>query len=114
MKMTGAEFKAWQNSDWGDGYWEEYELSINGDVVQDFDLDKINDTDKIVVNGGIVFMTQEDRDGVSATTHFNRWKKSMTVAFLSVQVAKEDVPALQEVLAQFANGRKHFKVTGAA
>ncbi len=112
MKMSGAEFKAWQNSDWGDGYWEEYELSINGSVVEDFDLDKINDTDKIVITGGIVFLTQHDRDGVTASSHFNRWKKSNAVSFLSIQVEKSDVAELQEILAKFAIGRKNFKVSG--
>lgn len=112
MKMTGAEFKAWQNSDWGDGYWEEYELSINGVAVEDFDLLNISDADKIVVTGGIVFESANDRDGRSAQSHFNRWKKSITVKFLSLQVDKDDLPALQEVLAQFGKGRRNFKLSG--
>lgn len=112
MKMSGAEFKAWLNSDWGDGYWDEYELTINGVVVEDYDQREINDTDKIVVVGGVVFQSPDDHNGCSAASHFRRWKKQSAVTFLSIQVDRDDRDALLDILAKFGEKRANFKVTG--
>ncbi len=111
MKMSGAEYKAWQSSEWGSAWWEEYEMLINGVVVEDIALDEVKDADKIVINGGVVFTDENDRAGCSATSHFNRWKKAQTTQFVSVQVSNDDLQALQELLTQFGQGRTNFKVT---
>lgn len=93
--MSGAEYKAWQSSEWGSAWWEEYEMLINGVVVDDIALDEVKDADKIVINGGVVFADENDRAGCSATSHFNRWKKAQTTQFVSVQVSNDDVQALK-------------------
>ncbi|WP_267122751.1 hypothetical protein [Xanthomonas sacchari] len=109
--MSGAEYKAWQLSDWGGAWWEEYELSVNGVVVDDVALEDVKDADKIVIQGGVIFTGETDREGRSVAWHFNRWKKAQTTAFVSVEVSKDDVQALQVLLTQFGQGRKNFKVT---
>ena len=113
MKMMGSEFKAWYEGDfWGTGYWDNYSISINGETVDDFNGDSIKDTDKIEIWGGVVYSSQDDRDGVSFTSHYNRWKKKQTTTFLAIQVNKDDLEELRLLLEGFGKGRTGFKVTG--
>lgn len=86
-------------------------MLINGVVVEDIALDEVKDADKIVIKGGVVFADENDRAGCSATSHFNRCKKAETTQFISVQVSKDDVQALQELLTKFGQSRTNFKVT---
>lgn len=102
MKMTGAEFMAWQNADWGhaDAHWDDFVLMINGIEVDDYD--KIEAADSIEVHDGIV-MLGGGRGEMSVEDHFNAWKKAQTTTTTTivVEVAKEREQELRNMLMTF-------------
>lgn len=91
MKISGADFVAWQKSDWGhkDAYWDDYTLLINDVEVDDYDTNTINPSDKIEIHEGVVYLGEGKE--VSANAHFNRWKKAQTHENVSFSVPKEKV-----------------------
>ena len=107
MKMTGAEFVAWQAADWGhkDAHWDDFTLLINGVEVYDFDTKKINPEDQITIYGGVVYLG--DGKDVSAQTHFKRWKKAQATETIWVELPKECVEAFMTALPGF--GAKKVK-----
>lgn len=91
MKISGADFVAWQKSDWGhdDAHWDDFELRINGVVVKDYEVNKIDPSAKVEVWGGVVYLGEGKE--VSAQTHFKRWKKAQTHENVTFSVPKETV-----------------------
>lgn len=101
IKMNGAEFKAWVASDWGENaWWDDYVIVINGEEVQDYDEERIANTDTVLVDGGIVFLDTHGEKSVSATSHFKAWKKTQTHTVVLVEVPNDRLGDLPCVLAQ--------------
>lgn len=98
IKTTGAEFKAWINSDWGDdSWWEDYEVLVNGEETDDYDTNAIADSDKIEVRSGVII--HKNGDTTDAKKHFKAWQKKQTHVYVSVCVTKEKEAELRAFLA---------------
>lgn len=107
IKTTGAEFSRFYSdaSMWPDGAWHEEELiTVNGTDIDEYkgiDLDKIAPSDKVSIQGGRVFMTEDATDHVSLESHFRAWRKRQNTATLSVTVDKAKESQLRELLKVF-------------
>jgi hypothetical protein len=117
--MTGAQFKAWLNSDWGpDAMWEEEDYTVNGaEVLEDeqYDTDKIADTDVVVLKSGIIFTDQNDIQHcptISAVTHAKSWLKAQSTVTLMVDVPREHVEFFNEQFGGMSFNGKQAKVVG--
>ena len=93
VNMTGAEFKAWLNSDWGhpDTYWDEVEVTINGAITSDPDIDAIADSDRVCVLEGIMLLEGSQDKTLAASTHIKRWRQLQNEVHIAVRVPKERV-----------------------
>ena len=83
MKISGADFVAWQNSDWGskDAHCN-YTLLIKNVVV--------DPEDKIEIHEGVVYLGKGKE--ISVSKHFKRWKEAQTHETVVFSVPKETVP----------------------
>lgn len=108
--MSGADYKAFMNSDWDtlfgltEAWVESAEVMVDG-VDEPEDITTIPDTAKVVIYGGCI-LAKEDVD-MSFEQAFTRWKKAQTLTTLVVQVPNERV---QEFL--LALKGLHGKVVG--
>jgi hypothetical protein len=99
-KMTGYEYKQFISADWDKmlgvtgAYMDAQEITVNG--VDEFSMDErsIQDTDKVVINGGCV-LANEDID-LSLETLFTRWKKAQTTTTLVVEIPNDSVEYLTQ------------------
>lgn len=103
VKCTGAEYKRFMNSDWGDGvFMDDYVISINGTVYEQLEggLDdaeeKIQPSDKVVILGGDVF--RDSSHIRSLESHFKQWRKKQTTAFLSVECPIDKLDAVKAAI----------------
>lgn len=98
-KTTGAEFKRFYNDPqfWPEGAWHEEDvITFDGVEPEGIDVDKISDTAKVVIVSGVVFLSQDDREGVALDSYFRRWLKTQATRQLIVEV---DVSKMDAVLA---------------
>lgn len=96
-KMTGAEFKRFYNDplSWPEGTWyEDGVITVDGVEQEEIHEDKISDTAKVVIVCGVVFLNQDDREGVAFDTYFRRWLKMQTMRQLVVQVDASKLDAV--------------------
>ena len=120
VKCTGAEFlrfyndKAWWFSA-EDGttsvdeqtYWEDAEISVNGEPVAEysFDFDKdLKPTDEVKVSGGCVFGKVVGASEPSVEAYLKRWMKAQTTVSVVIECPKEKLDAILTVI-QAAGGR---------
>lgn len=97
LKMSGAEFKDWQNAEWGeDAWWDDYVIFIDGKEVDDYDPDEISDQCRIEIHGGVVLLDRNGEKQVSAAAHFRNWKRSKTHSTI---VADIPLGRMDEVIA---------------
>lgn len=101
-KTTGAEMKAFIQSDWGDGvYMTGYAIDVNGERFDEFgesfEEEDLNPTDKVVIVAGSVVNDESDSE-VSLQTFFKRWKKIQSTAYLSVECSKEKLEAVMAAI----------------
>lgn len=97
-KTTGLEFNRFYAEPWPDGqYHEDVELTINGESKDEWDDIIINDTDIIVIIGGIVC---NDNDGscVSFESFFKKWRKKQQTRILMVEVTADKLDNLVDVI----------------
>lgn len=107
IKTTGAEWKKF----YGDSdYWKEFTvddeiLTVNGDRVDEylFDETKLNDDDRVVVDGGWVDDPNSDRQ-YTLSAFFSKWKKSQTVTFLVIEIPNTKAKEIKALIK--ANGGK--------
>lgn len=96
-KTTGAEFKKFYSDPvfWKDGVWHDDEVVLVDGVAQD-DLDpgKIPDASKVVIECGVVFLNDEDIEGVELDTYFRRWLTVQTTRSLVVEFSAEKLDAV--------------------
>lgn len=119
VKMTGAQFKAWLNSDWGpDAMWEEEDYTVNGaEVLEDesYDTDKIADTDVVVLKSGIIFTDQNDIrhcPTISAVTHAKGWLKAQSTVTLMVDVPREHADWFATTIKGMGVNHEYAKIVG--
>ena len=95
VKMTGAEYTAFTNSEWGPGwYWDETLFLLNGEEVDD--IGTVQPDDKIVILDGVIYKGSDYKaDTVSALTFARRWLKAQTVTSVTVEVPNECVDAFK-------------------
>jgi len=103
IKTTGAEWKAFNadNTYWGEFYMEDEVITVNGEPVDEysFDVESLNDADKVTVDGGWVADQAAGSDKeYNLNTFFNRWRKQQTTEFLSVEVQKEKADAVRAAI----------------
>jgi len=110
VKTTGAEYKAYLNDTdpqfWPEGAWMDDEvLLVNGKEVGednfDFDYMKLNDADSVILECGSYYKSVADRDPIELVTHFKRWRKAQTTAYISVSVDKTRIDELKAMLKTF-------------
>jgi hypothetical protein len=92
--MTGAQYKAFLNSDWGpDAYWEEAEITINGNPIPEDGIndDAIKDSDTMVITGGAICQDQvkHPHTWINAEPFARKWLKSLSTVTLMVDVPRE-------------------------
>lgn len=96
-KTTGAEFKKFYSDPvfWPDGVWHDDEVVLVDGVAQDdLDPDMIPDASKVVIECGVVFLHDDDGEGVALDTYFRRWLKVQTTRSLVVEVSAEKLDAV--------------------
>jgi hypothetical protein len=106
VKTNGKEFKAFYNdaSIWSDGITHDDEsIVINGEkfgadnstfVYKEFDIEKINDTDEIILEDGCVI--NEDGDEINSFAgYFKKWKKKQSTTSILIEVP---ISELKEVI----------------
>jgi len=112
VKCTGAEYKAFMASDWGEMFMDDFVISING-VDVDFQyggLDEAEDamqpSDKVVIKEGGVYEPVQIHDSVcghdtyvrSLESHFKLWRKAQTTSFLSVECQNDKLEAVKTAI----------------
>ena len=98
MKCTGKEFKAFESDAtyWHPGnaerestYMDDVVLEINGEEVEDFEVQEFNDIDNIKIVSGHVINCTKGPMNQSLAGYFKRWKKAQTVETICVEIPKE-------------------------
>lgn len=105
-RTTGAEYKrfysdpnAWpaDSETWN----EDTILKVNGVELEDYDVERFADTDRIIIVSGIVLSDRWDSDQApSLESYFKRWKKAQDTVILTVQVSKELQAAVEKAIAE--------------
>lgn len=100
VKTTGYEFKRFYNDKnwWKEGTWHDaVVLLVDGEELDNQDeYDYILDSAKVVIDSGVVFLSETTDDGVAMDSYFKRWKKAQTVRSIVVEV---DISKLDAVIA---------------
>lgn len=99
VKIFGAEWKRFYSDPkfWPDGAWhDDVLLTVNGkdDSDGEIDLVLVNDTDRITVSGGVVFMSEDGNDSEIAPSmelHLKRWRKAQVTSTLLIEIPNENV-----------------------
>jgi hypothetical protein len=103
VTISGAEFKKFYNDTewWPEGvYHDDASITVDGKDAYQYektDLDKVPDESIITLDGGIV-TDIEGIDHGSLDSYFKKWKKTQTTKTLLLEVKKEDVDKLLQVI----------------
>lgn len=107
-KCTGAEFKAflsdktfWRESNKHDEYtYHDDEVLIVNDVETglEFDPMKMVDSDRVTIEGGIVYNPTQGPDMPSLEAYFKRWRKAQTTRYLVVEAPIDKLDEIREAL----------------
>lgn len=105
-KMTGKEWKEFYNDPqfWGPDVWAvSKEITINNESIPDDlgDVDWLNnmkDTDIVRISGGIVYLTDDAKDGPSLEKYFLDWRKSQNVAKILIEVRKKETDYFKQAI----------------
>ena len=119
VKMTGAQYKAFMEADWGpDAMREEAEITINGEPVpEDFCDDErtlMKDGDLITVSGGVLYpdQTGRPRHFIDAERFARKWLKDQSVVTLLVEVPREYSDQIAKLIAENGVNNRMAKVVG--
>lgn len=104
IKLTGAEWNRFYNDTtaWPDGwYHEDAVVSVDGvlDEYGDLDLSTVADDAEVVVSGGIIYKGDYSSPGNSVEGHLRKWRKAQTMTNIIVEVPKDRLEAVKEMLA---------------
>ncbi|OGU22501.1 MAG: hypothetical protein A2580_08935 [Hydrogenophilales bacterium RIFOXYD1_FULL_62_11] len=108
IKTTGAEFKQWLESDWGqDAWWEDNVVKVDGAYVDDdYDHSTIPDASAVVLEQGLI-LTEKGAKNVDAVRHFRAWRAAQEHTYVVVKVPKDQLDAFLATLPSF--GAKQSK-----
>lgn len=106
VKTTGAEFKSYITSldpaFWPeDSYYDDDVLIVDGvDVSEQYDfvVRDMPDSARVTIECGTVYKNANDREGVSLAAHFKRWRKAQHTAFLAIEVPKNMLESIREMV----------------
>jgi len=104
MKTNGKEFKAFMASDWPEGwYMDDDEILIDGKEDDgNIPYETLNDDCKVEILCGVVCSDNDNIDPINLETYFKKWRKSLTVEYVSVEIPK----GKKQELMEFVKGLK--------
>lgn len=105
VKCVGAEFKRFYNDPeyWvsperspDDYTWHDDGMIAVNDVEQPYgiEVEKLNDTDRVSINGGVVFGQVVGPKEPSLENYFKRWRKAQNTTSIVVDCPKEKLDAI--------------------
>jgi len=95
MKVSGKVWKEYLAS-WPDGQWyDDHDMTVNG--IEDTGDEDPKDTDVVAITCGVVYESESDWEGKSLTSHFSKWKKSLTVDTLVITVPKDKLEEFKRI-----------------
>ena len=104
VKTTGFEFKKFYDDKimWPEGSYHEDEIITIDGKESDYetDLSKVNDSSKITISGGIVFLNEDDTDGPSLESYFKLWKRKQVNTTILIDAPNEK---LDEIIASIVS-----------
>lgn len=90
-KTNGATFKAFMNDGiyWTNRFYDEDEITVNGETIEfDETYGNVDDSAVVIIKEGFVDAEEKDEDdnfdGISLTTFFNRWLKMQNTIMVTV------------------------------
>ncbi|WP_186215909.1 hypothetical protein [Burkholderia gladioli] len=103
IKTNGAQWKSFMADEayWGEFYFEEEVITLNGDVVDEltFDPKNLKDTDKLEIDGGYVMDQANNSDKCYSLSYFfAKWKKKQNTVYMLVECAREKESAVREAI----------------
>lgn len=100
MKTTGAELKRFYKDD---SFWtkgasiDDWYLEIDGTEVDPDDIDTVPDEAKVSFQG-TVFLDSENEDWITLDAFFRRWRKKQTHAIALVELPKDQLEDLKQLV----------------
>ena len=102
VKTTGKEFKEFYNDPkiWKVGtYYEDEYIIVNGEEPgPDFDVEKLKDTDRIVLEGGTFYSSENERFGTTLEVVFKKWRKEKTVVYTVISCRPEKLALIKDAI----------------
>jgi hypothetical protein len=102
-KATGAELKRFYNDpaywpgDQGNTWHEDEIVLVDGKTVEEYA--DVADDAKVTIDGGVVLSSRwDEEEAPSFETHFKRWRKAQSTAFLSVECPKDKLEAVKAAI----------------
>ncbi len=87
MKTTGAQWNAYLAS-WPEGQWfDDSDETINGKPGDEIDGDIPADA-VVEFSCGVIYADRDDAEGVALVSHFRKWLKAQSTAYLLCEVPK--------------------------
>lgn len=100
MKTNGATWKAYLAS-WPDGRWmDDSDETINGVLADGFVEDCVPDDAIVEFSSGVVYATEDDREGKDLVRHFRAWIKSQSVTRVVCEVPRGKEQEFAELLSK--------------
>lgn len=95
-KRFYADKKAWPK----DAYHEDELITVNGKLVDEFSFDptKVQDSDRITLEGGMWFPDADSEDTDSLEGHFKKWRKSQSTEVICVEVQKDKACEIRKLI----------------
>ena len=93
VKTNGATFKAFMNDGqyWNQRYWEDDEVTVDGELVEEFDdqYGNVSDGSVVVMKAGYVYSDEDTSfSGCTVMTFFNKWLKMQNTVIVTVTMDK--------------------------
>lgn len=100
-KMTGKEWNEFYSDPvfWEDGVWYEgEEFSVDGQVVENCNDITIKDDAIVRISGGVVFLNDDDKEGISLESYFTKWKKLQTEETILFKIHKNKAEEVKRII----------------
>jgi len=100
-KTSGLEFKAFYNDSkvWKNGRWHEDEIVfINHHLVDEFDIAKINDSDMVLIEGGVIYEEDGATEVGGFEGQFRKWKRNQDTTTLLVRAPNAKTEAIRAAI----------------
>lgn len=106
VKTNGKELKTfWELGEpwWPkDGFVDGDSYKVNGITMGDeFEPNCSSDTDQITILSGYIYGGDMDDEGKSLTNAFKKWRKSLTMVQVVVEIHKDELPAFKREMSSY-------------